>query len=124
MTVWFFSHEAPLPTAFHNRSFKRFLIHCHVDFLSPSYVGKGTVLNVSKAGLRVSSTQTVEAGTKLALRLFVPGLEYPINIDRAVVRWAYGPEFGLQTLRLQIDQEARLERWIRIRARGEVCPSR
>ena len=113
-----------MPTAFHNRSFKRFLIHCHVDFLSPSYVGKGTVLNVSKAGLRVSSTQTVEAGTKLALRLFVPGLEYPINIDRAVVRWAFGPEFGLQTLRLQIDQEARLERWIRIRARGEVCPSR
>ena len=122
MTVWFCSHEAPLPIAFHNRSFKRFLIHCHVDFLSPSYVGKGTVLNISKAGLRVTTTQAVQTGTKLALRLFVPGLEYPINIDRAVVRWSYGPEFGLQTLRSQIEEEARLERWIRIRARGLPVP--
>jgi hypothetical protein len=42
----------------------------------------------------------------------LPGQYAPLKVDLADVRWAKGREFGLEFVRLRLEEKARLQRFI------------
>ena len=64
------------------------------------------------------------AGRTVELHVQVPGLENPLVIDGARVRWVEGPLVGLTFVRMRQTEEQRLERVLadlRIRGIGEAA---
>ncbi len=106
---------------FQIRSYLRFPVECPVYFLGPDFLGKGTIVNLSKAGSQIVGDQSVQRGTPIALRVFLPDQEAPVRIARARVRWSAGREFGLQNLTLHPDEQTRLARYIRHLACKPAC---
>jgi len=60
----------------------------------------------------VISDDLIQAGTSLALHIQLPGQYAPLKVDLAEVRWAQGREFGLEFVRLRLEEKARLQRFI------------
>jgi len=56
---------------------------------------QGRTLDVSAGGCKIESDMTVEQGAKFECRLHVPGLDWPLRIDEATVRWVDGNTFGI-----------------------------
>jgi len=42
------------------------------------------------------------------MRLYVPGLDWPMRVEQAAVKWARGGEFGLEFVRILPDEEKTL----------------
>lgn len=72
----------------------------------------GTILNLSRSGCKVHSYLKVLTGMDLRLCLYLPGEERSIEIERALVRWTRGVEFGLQFLDMQSQDSDRLFQFI------------
>jgi len=70
--------------------------------------GGGTVPNLSLGGCRVESAASVQVGLVLELRIYAPGLDWPLLIDEAAVRWVRGHPFGLAFVRLRETEDERL----------------
>ncbi len=68
------------------------------------------MIDISKRGWKatVTSTQTAQRGTYLALRLSLPDQAPPMDVNSAAVRWAKGREFGLEFLIMGSEEEERL----------------
>ena len=64
-------------------------VHTHfpVMFAGESYVGEGTVLNVSVPGCAVQSRKRVQPGSYLEMRMLVPDTTPPLRVGLAKVRW-------------------------------------
>lgn len=75
--------------------------------------GEGTVLDISKSGCRVLCPCDLKEGTTVEVWLFMPNYEWPLRIERALVRWTEGEEFGLQFLTLRPAQRERLRHFLR-----------
>lgn len=103
-----------MPIRFRIRSYSRFHLECPVYFLGPRFLGKGTVLNLSKGGSRIQGDHPVRKGTPLALRVLLPDQTEPVCIERARVRWSNGHEFGLQITQVPHEEYTRLARFLRI----------
>lgn len=107
-------HRSPsLPRArFRLRSFRRFPVRCSLYYSSDEFQGTGTAWNLSLNGWRVDGTQPVEPGMVLTLCVFLPG-QYPtVFIDRAIVRWSRGQEFGIEVGSIKADEQTRLEQFV------------
>ncbi len=65
-------------------------------YLSGSVIGKGVVMNLSRTGLRVLGDHSLTPGTEVSIRITLKEGELPLEIPRAVVRWADHYEFGLR----------------------------
>ena len=100
------------PRNFSIRSYRRFRLDCPIYFLGNQFLGKGTVVNVSRVGWRIQGDYLVQPGHELALRVALPDDERPIAIERARVRWSYGSEFGMEMLLIDPKEKARLNRFI------------
>ena len=59
--------------------------------------GAGVIWNISMDGWRADGTCTVTIGTVLSLFVILLHSNKTVIIERAVVRWSRGQEFGLQT---------------------------
>ena len=84
----------------------------------------GLILDLSRTGCRLKSQSTMAAGRTVELHVQVPGLENPLVIDGARVRWVEGPLVGLTFVRMRQTEEQRLERVLadlRIRGIGEAA---
>ncbi len=51
-------------------------------------------------------------GVPVEVRLYLPDEAMPVDVDRAVVRWAIGREFELEFLRIGPEAQARLGRFL------------
>ena len=71
----------------------------------------GSVLDLSLAGCRVEAPIAVQPSLQMELRIYVPDLDWPIMVDRAVVQWVNGTTFGLHFVKLRPGQEERLA-WV------------
>ena len=56
----------------------------------------------------MESPASVQVGLVVDLRIYVPGLDWPLLIDEAAVRWVRGSTFGLAFLRLGQTEDERL----------------
>ena len=70
--------------------------------------GMGTVLDLSLGGCRVEAPIAMEPHLLVELRIYIPDLEWPLMVDRAVVQWVKENTFGLRFLGLRPAENDRL----------------
>ncbi len=66
-----------------------------VRYLWDGIAGEGIIKDLSLSGSYMTGNAPVSVGMVLALQMFVPGDPEPLLIDRAVVQWVKGAEFGV-----------------------------
>ncbi|MCP9471717.1 MAG: PilZ domain-containing protein [Nitrospira sp.] len=71
--------------------------------------GYGRTMDISAGGCKIESDLMVAEGTILECRIHVPGLDWPLRIDEAMVRWADGKIFGLSFSKISPQELEKLE---------------
>ena len=69
---------------------------------------KGLILNLSTSGCRGSSEAMIRQDALLRVVIDVPPLLAPIQVDRAIIRWSRGNEFGLEFVGISFEDQQRL----------------
>ena len=90
----------PKGTRFVLRPYRRIPTWRVLYYLCGECVGKGVVTNLSQSGMRIQGEHTVEPGLDMALRLTLADDGPTIEIERAMVRWVDGYDFGLDFVRI------------------------
>jgi len=91
------------------RAQPRFTTQFRGTFTSQQSEGHGRTLDLSMSGCKIESTMSVTKGTTFECRLHVPGFDWPLRIDEAVIRWVAGNTFGLEFTRLRPEEQAKLK---------------
>lgn len=60
-------------------------------------------------GCKIESDMKMEQGAKFECRLHIPGLDWPLRIDEATVRWVDGNSFGFAFSRITPEELAKLK---------------
>ena len=94
------------------REYPRVTVQLPVSLSSNGVAGGGLVTGLSARGCTVVSDELIQTGTSLALRIQLPEQYAPLKVDLAEVRWAQGREFGLEFLRLRLEEKTRLQRFL------------
>ena len=71
--------------------------------------GQGRTLDISSGGCKIESDLKVEQGATFECRLHVPGLDWPLRIDEATVRWTDGKTFGIAFTRISPQELEKLK---------------
>jgi hypothetical protein len=71
--------------------------------------GTGLILDLSRGGCRLESPLLILPGLSLELRIYVPGLEWPLMIDGADVQWVSEQTAGLAFVRIRETEQQRLD---------------
>ncbi len=74
--------------------------------------GQGRTLDLSIGGCMIETDFPVVVGASFECRIYVPGLDWPLRIDEAQVRWVKANTFGIQFKKIQRDEEAKLKQVI------------
>jgi hypothetical protein len=74
--------------------------------------GQGRTLDLSTGGCRIETDVPVTVGAVFECRIYVPGLDWPLRIDEAQVRWVKAGTFGIQFTKIQPAEGAKIERVI------------
>lgn len=96
------------------RKCQRFDVQLPVSFSGNDEAGGGLVTNLSRHGCGVISEEPVLPTTFLALRVQLPGQQFPLRIEVAEVRWTSGDGFGLEFKHLRAEEQERLHRFITV----------
>ena len=95
------------------RSCERLYTEFPVMFAGETYVGEGTVLNVSVPGCTIQSRKRVQPGSYLEMRLLVPDSASPLRIRLAKVRWCEERRFGVEFIQLPSGDQVRLGQFVK-----------
>jgi hypothetical protein len=57
----------------------------------------------------IESDMKVEQGAKFECRLYIPGLNWPLRIEEATVRWVEGHTFGVGFTRITPEEFSKLK---------------
>ena len=87
----------------------RFTAQFRSTFSGGQREGQGKTLDLSDGGCRVESDHPVVAGASFECRIYAPGLNWPLRVDEAQVRWVKGNTFGLQFTVMRPDERAKLK---------------
>lgn len=87
----------------------RFTTQFRSTFSGQHVEGQGRALDLSQGGCRIESEMRVAEGHSFECRLHVPGLDWPLRIDEAIVRWVQGTMFGIAFIRLRPEEHAKLK---------------
>ena len=90
----------------------RFTSQFRSTFSGEQREGQGRTLDLSSGGCMIESDLPVVVGTTFECRIYVPGLDWPLRIDEAQVRWVKAGTFGIQFTKIQPDEEVKLKRVI------------
>jgi hypothetical protein len=88
----------------------RFTTQFRSTFSGRHEEGQGRTVDVSSGGCKIESEMTVAQGTTFECRLHVPGLDWPLRIDEATVRWVDGNTFGIEFTRIRPEETAKLNK--------------
>ncbi|MBS0169747.1 MAG: PilZ domain-containing protein [Nitrospira sp.] len=99
-------------TRFQVRSFRRFPIQCSIYYSCDQFHGSGMAWNLSLTGWRVDGTHPVEPGMLVTFCIFLPDQHSTVFVERAIVRWSRGQEFGIEVESIKADERARLEQFV------------
>ena len=70
--------------------------------------GEGIVVDLSKSGCRVDCESEIVKDAVVAAWIYSPDYDWPLKIDRAVVRWVSPKVFGLEFVEILPAQRERL----------------
>jgi hypothetical protein len=85
--------------------------------MGEEFLGKGTVMNLSRNGFRVLGDYQVVPGMELVVRMSLPDDGGPVEIQRVVVRWVRGLLFGAKIVKLNQDGDGRIGAFLSTRPR-------
>ncbi len=86
----------------------RFTAQFRSTFSGNKQEGQGRTIDISAGGCKIESDIKVEQGAKLECRIHIPGLDWPLRIDEATVRWIGTNSFGLAFGRMAPDELVKL----------------
>ena len=89
-----------------------------VIFAGDSFVGEGTIHNVSVPGCEILSNRDVELGTYLEMKVLAPDSNISLSVELAKVRWCNGHQFGVEFIRMPGEDQVRLGRLVKERKAG------
>ena len=84
-----------------------------VIFAGDSFVGEGTVNNVSVPGCGIVSNKAVEPGTYLEMKVLLPDNAPSLCVELARIRWRKGRRFGVEFIRMPGVDQVRLGRLVK-----------
>ena len=87
----------------------RFTTQFRSTFSGQRQEGQGRTLDISAGGCKIESEMEVEQGAKFECRLHVPGLDWPLRIDEATVRWVDRNTFGIGFTRISPEEFDKLQ---------------
>ena len=96
---------------------ERVLTAFPVIFAGDSFVGEGTIHNVSVPGCEIVSNRMVEPGTYLEMKVLLQDEGPSLCVELAKIRWRNGRRFGVEFIRMPGVDQVRLGRLIK-RHRG------
>jgi hypothetical protein len=92
------------------RATPRFRVQFRTTVSGPTQPeGTGLMLDLSKGGCRLETPLLILPGLSLELRIYVPGLEWPLMIDGADVQWVSEQTAGLAFVRIRETEQQRLD---------------
>jgi len=94
-------------------------------YLGDEFLGKGTIINLSRNGFRVLGDHQVVPGMELIVRLSL--LEKDgghVEIQRVVVRWVRGLLFGAKMVQVEPEDRDRIGAFLNTRLNTSHCPIR
>lgn len=108
-----FKSEAPeqapsKPQPRERRVQPRFTTQFRSTFSRRNEEGQGRTLDVSSGGCKIESDMKVTQGATFECRLHIPGFDWPLRIDEAMVRWIEGNTFGIAFTRIRPEELAKL----------------
>ena len=109
------SGESGLPAAgtWHEPRYgKRHRISGRIEYLVGDHHYKGTLVDMSRQGWRVSGTLPVAMGTAMKIRVFLSDRVEPIVVDEAIVRWSDGLNFGIELTSLSQESATSLSEYL------------
>jgi hypothetical protein len=90
----------------------RFTAQFRSTFSGGQREGQGKTVDLSDGGCRIETEQAVVLGATFECRIYAPGLNWPLRIDEAQVRWIRGKTFGLEFTLIRSDEQVKLKRVI------------
>jgi hypothetical protein len=90
------------------RPYRRFPVQCPVSYNVGTSQGLGTVWNFSVNGWKLSGDVPLRVGQTCPLSVTLPNQE-SIVVAAAIVRWARGQEYGLETVAIDKEIHSRLK---------------
>ena len=90
----------------------RFTAQFRSTFSGGQREGHGKTLDLSDGGCRIESDHPVVPGSSFECRIYAPGLNWPLRVEDAQVRWVKGNTFGLQFTVMRPDERAKLKELI------------
>jgi hypothetical protein len=94
------------------REFARVPVKLPVTFSGEDIAGGGLTSGLSVHGCTLVTEDLLLAGNTVALHIVLPAQSEPLKIDLAEVRWADGPDCGLDFVRLRLEEKQRLTRFL------------
>lgn len=104
------------------RMYHRIPVRCTLYYMGGEFLGKGTVMNLSRNGFRVLGDHQVVPGMELIVRLSLPDRDEMVEVQRVVVRWVRGLLFGGMVLALSPDGKERIGTFLSARLRSYCAP--
>jgi hypothetical protein len=108
LPVCIFKEIAQMNLQSTRRMYRRVSVDYPSYFLTPSSLRQSIVRDVSLNGFRIEGRPDLQPSAIVTVRLWLPGQAGTIDIDRAVVRWVGGDEFGVQIVALSNEADFRL----------------
>ena len=90
------------------RTQPRFTTQFRSTFSGRKQEGQGRTLDLSAGGCKIESDVSVVVGDQFECRLHIPGLDWPLRVDEAIVRWVEGPTFGIGFTRISQGELSKL----------------
>ena len=101
---------------------QRVAVECPALFAGENAVAEGRILDLSLPGCLLESTEKMSPGEYVQLRLFLPNSQTPLQVILAAVRWVDGFRVGLEFIRTTLDEQLRLERFVREASSSAYLP--
>ncbi len=88
----------------------RFIAQFRSTFSGGQREGQGRTLDLSAGGCKVEADLPVFVGASFECRIYIPGLDWPLRIDEAQVRWVKDNTFGIQFKRFSLMRRQNLRK--------------
>jgi len=96
------------------RKSRRVAAGCRLEFIGEDEVdGEADMLDLSSTGCMARSERAMQPGFRMRVSLFLAdGLDWPVRVEEAVVRWARGGEFGVEFVVMRPPQLQRIQQFV------------
>ena len=98
----------------YSRIYPRFLLRYPVIFGGAPFVGEGILANLSFSGCSVLYDREVLCGSQVRVSVLLPDQAQALSIELGTIKWVQDHQFGVEFLRLPVEDRQRLNSTLRI----------